>query len=441
MTPHQRAFQMFQAGDLAGAINAASALLNDNPDDAEAMFTIAQAYSKGERYGLAANVYRRILDIQPEQANAWNNLGHEYHRMTDYRAASGHFIKALRTGGDDYAAYNNLILMHLNLGNLDAAKHAYRLALFHAADDQQRQECTGSISLALLAQRQWSTGWHAYDCMLHPNKLRKELDLGLPRWDGESGAHVAVYTEQGLGEEILFGSCIPDAMAQNEIVLECDARLAGLFRRSFGCPVYGTRFTGERDWLARRDLTAKCAIGSLPRIYRRDESAFPGKPYLKADPERRVMARALLDQWPGRKIGLAWTGGQKHTRDKDRSLTIEQLDPLLSLPGITWVSLQYKGGAPDDPRIKHVPFFTQTADYDDTAALVAELDGVVTVTTTVAFLAGALGVDCHVAVPSHPTWHWCRDGVLPWFPLRLYRRQGLDWAPVVEQIKEAVSGA
>jgi hypothetical protein len=248
---------------------------------------------------------------------------------------------------------------------------------------------------------------------------------------------------QGLGDELLFASCIHDATQHVSPIIECDHRLAGLFRRSFGCPTYGTRFTEKRDWLNNHNPKAKCAIGSLPKFYRRSEDSFPGQPYLKADPEKRAMARALLDQWPGRKIGLAWTGGQKHTRDKDRSLTLTDLEPLLSLGGITWVSLQYKGNYYDspDPRIKHVPIFTQSQDYDDTAALVAELDSVVSVTTAVAFLAGGLGTDCHVAVPSHPTWHWCRDGVLPWFPLKLYRREGTDWAPVVQRIAEAVSGS
>lgn len=435
------AFNLYLKGDLAGAMRAIGARLNEDPGDIEALFIAAQVCAKEERHGLAANLYERILAMVPEDANAWNNLGHAYHGMADYRTAAGHFLKSLRFEGDNYAAYNNLILMHMNLGDIATAKRLYRLAMFHAETDEQRQEVTGTISLALLAQRQWSTGWDAYDCMLHPNKLRKELDIGLPRWDGAAGERVAVYTEQGLGEELLFASCIPQLQADCDFVLECDARLVGIFKRSFGCAVYGSRFTGERAWLSDHALTAKCAIGSLPRFYRRSESDFPGQPYLKADPERRVMARALLDQWPGRKIGLAWSGGQKHTRDKDRSLSLEQLEPLLSLPGITWVSLQYKGGAPDDPRIKHVPFLTQTADYDDTAALVAELDSVVSVTTTVAFLAGALGTDCHVAVPSHPTWHWCRDGVLPWFPLKLYRRPGLDWAPVVEQIKEQINAA
>lgn len=449
MTSHH-AFALYQSGDLAGAIDACSKLLNDDPDDIEALFIAAQAYAKGERHGLAANIYRRILEIDPQNANAWNNLGHAYHGLADHRTASGHFIRSLLFEGDNYAAYNNLILMHLNLGNLDEAKRIYRLARFHAGTSEEIEECTGSVSLALLATRQWATGWDAYECMLKPDKLRKEINFAitdsegrqksLPRWDGSQGGEVIFYGEQGLGDELLFASAIADAMRDVSPIIECDHRLQLLFARSFNCPVYGTRFTSQRDWLKNHNPKAKCAIGSLAKFYRRSDAAFPGQPYLKPDPEKRAMARALLNEWPGRKIGIAWTGGQKHTRDKDRSLTIEAIEPLLSLPGITWVSLQYKGPYHDspDPRIKHVPIFTQSQDYDDTAALVAELDSVVSVTTTVAFLAGAVGTECHVAVPDHPTWHWGRDGVLPWFPLKLYRRQGRDWAGVVEQIKEVI---
>lgn len=179
-------------------------------------------------------------------------------------------------------------------------------------------------------------------------------------------------------------------------------------------------------------------MGSLGQFYRRNEADFPRAPYLVADPEKRAMCRALLSQWPGRKIGLAWSGGSKKTRAFDRSLTLEQLEPLLSMAGVTWVSLEYAGDDPKEPRIKHLPFLTRSQDYDDTAALVAELDAVITVTTTVAHLAGSLGVECHVLVPEAPTWHWGKFGESAWHPTKSYRRTSKDWTLPVLQIKTAL---
>lgn len=444
MTPRE-AFELYQQGDFNAAIRACSDILNDDPTNAEALFVAGQVYLKSDRHGLAYNVYERIVQLQPGNANAWNNAGHAMHGMQRYREASRFFVKSLEAGGDRFAPYNNLILMHQNLGDVERAKSLYRLARWHADDAADLADCTGNVSLSLLATRKWATGWDAYEKLIRPDKLRKEVvyEPDLPVWDGSPGGEVVFYGEQGIGDELLFASCLPDAMQSVRAIVDCDPRLAGLFRRSFdGVPVYGTRFNkpADKPWLKQHSPKAKCAIGSLPKFYRRAEASFPRQPYLKPDPEKRAMARALLDQWPGRKIGLAWTGGRKYTRSEDRSLTIQQLEPLLATPGCTFVSLQYNGDyyASPDQRIKHVPIFTQSKDYDDTAALVSGLDAVVSVTTAVAFLAGAIGTPCHVLVPQFPTWHWPRSGEFPWLDLKLYRRTGADWTDTVEQVRHAV---
>lgn len=438
-------FELYKAGDLAGCVKAGAARLNDFPDCAETLFVIGQAYLKSERFGLAANIYRRVVEMQPYNSEALNNVGHAYHGMQDYTEASKWFVRSLKAGGDRFAPYNNLILMHQNLGDVEVAKRIFRLARFHAENDQDAADCTGNVSLSLLATRQWALGWDAYENLIRPDKLRKEIvyeidGSDLPTWDGSGGGEVIVYGEQGIGDEALFASCIPEAMADVGVVLDCDPRLARLFRRSFGCPVYGTR-GAAKPWLKDHHPKAKIAIGSLPKFYRRDEASFPGQPYLVPDPEKCAMARALLSQWPGRKIGLAWTGGKKHTRTEDRSLSIEQLEPLLSVPGCTFINLQYGGDYYETPdqRIKHVPIFTQSKDYGDTAALVGELDMVVTVTTAVAFLAGAVGTPCRVLVPEFPTWHWPRTGEFPWFPIKMHRRELAEWGGVVDRLREHLS--
>jgi tetratricopeptide (TPR) repeat protein len=441
MTP-QEIFALYEAGNFNEAMRAASDRLNDHPTDPETLFLVGQIYLKSQRHGLAYNFYERIAQLEPSNANAWNNMGHAMHGMQRYRKASHCFVRSLEAGGDRFAPYNNLILMHQNLGDTERAKSLFRMAHWLAENDNDLADCTGNVSLSLLATRQWATGWDAYEHLIRPDKLRKEVEYepDLPRWDGSPGGEVVVYGEQGLGEEFLFASCIPDAMRDVSVIMDADPRLASLFRRSFGCTVYGTRFNVKRPWLKHHRPKAKCAIGSLARFYRRDERSFPRQPYLKPDPEKRAMARALLSQWPGRKIGLAWTGGKRHTREADRSLTIEQLEPILSIPGCTFVSLQYNGDyyeAPDQ-RIRHLPIFTQSKDYGDTAALVCELDMVVSVTTAVAFLAAAVGTPGHVLVPRFPTWHWPRHGDFPWAVLSLHRRIGDDWTSVISEVRQAL---
>jgi hypothetical protein len=231
----------------------------------------------------------------------------------------------------------------------------------------------------------------------------------------------------------MFASMIPDMIAAGHSpVIECDPRLEAIYRRSFPCPVFGTRHEKMPGWLYSMPVKAKAAIGSLAQFYRLDEP-FPSKPYL--NPQKRADIRASLDKLPGRKIGIAWTGGVQSTKTRDRSLTPKDLQPLLDLPGISWVSLEYKGDG--IPGVVHWPAFTQSKDYEDTASLVAELDHVVSVTTTVALLCGAMGKPCDVLVPEHPTWHWAAYGDMPWYDnLRLHRRDGVSWDSTIARLAD-----
>jgi hypothetical protein len=155
--------------------------------------------------------------------------------------------------------------------------------------------------------------------------------------------------------------------------------------------------------------------------------------------------RALLDTLPGPKIGIAWTGGLKNTFAARRSLSLEALLPVLSVPGVSWVSLQYKDPTAEIEAfqkahgiaIKHWPWIAQSDDYDNQAALVAELDCVVTVTTAACHLAGALGKKAFVLVPSRPRWFYGQSGAtLPWYEsLRMFR-QTTQWP--IENVRNAL---
>lgn len=419
------------------ALTLVSALLNESPNDKTALFIAAAIFTKAGRHGLANPLYRRILDLDPKMPEAWNNMGHCHHVANEIDQAVECFIQSLRMGGDEPDAYSNLLLMNVVQGDHENALKILDHALFHAENADQRRASLSNAALAFLALRKWKPGWQAFELMLGVLKQRRKRDFGVPDWKGQKvDGMIAVYGEQGLGDEILFASMIPDMIEEgHKPVIECDPRLANLFGRSFDCPVFGSRREAEPGWVKGLPLAAKCASGSLGTLYRNAEP-FPKRTPLKACPIRRKHIRAGLDRIPGRKIGLAWTGGTHSTRQQDRSLTFDQLGPLLALPGITWVSLEYKGGDPGND-ILHWPEFTQSQDYDDTAALVAELDHVVSVTTTVALLCGAMGKPCDVLVPEHPTWHWSAQGGMAWYDsLRLWRRDGVSWEPLVARLSQ-----
>lgn len=448
MNPIARAFELYTSRGPDGADEAMGILhqvLNDDPDDVDALCLAGRIQYDAGHFAFTETLLQRALKNKVDNNSAWIELGRARRMMQDPAGAARCFVNALRTSGDRFVSYQNMMVVSNSLGYPEKTLELAPMARFLCDSDDDAMDLNGNVAIACLMLRKWAQGWANYDGMLKPKLLRGRIDYThngkpVPVWKGEPGGEVIVYGEQGIGDEIMFASMIPDMIKGGTTpIIHCDRRLEGLFKRSFDCPVYGGRGKGgPNEWLEKHDPKAAIAIGSLGQFYRRKEEDFPRVAYLKADPEKRAMVRALLDQWKGKKIGIAWTAGTRKTQTNERSLTLDDLKPLLDMPGITWVSLEYKGGKPADDRIKHLPFLTQSQDYDETAALVAELDGVVCPTTSVAHLAGALGTSCHVMVNKTPTWHWCKTGDSPWHPIKSYRRTSDHWNLVVQQVKLAL---
>lgn len=415
-------------------------LLDVNPEDSLALFLMAQVYAEAEKFGMAANLFRRVADLRPEKSEAWNNLGMALEGLKVHDKAMGHFRKAWSL--EKRANYAS------NIGNCYLSQQQYQQSREWALKAQKIDPNAGRSVLAMssLALRDWPTGWDNYEATLG-GKFRKETQYqDEPRWDGTPGKTLIVYGEQGIGDEIMYASCVPDAAENNRVVLECDRRLEGLFRRSFPMvDVYGTR-REDADWLERYDFDARCSIGSLPKFFRRSNESFPGTPYLVADPERRIQWRALFDSWGKKpKIGIAWSGGSKHNQWKSRAIGLEAFRPLIEAVDADWVSLQYKDPTEEIAHtglpVKHFKRATLTDDYDDTAGLVAELDLVIGVHTSVHHLAGALGVPGIILVPDQTLWLYA--GEFPWYrSAELFRQKpGEMWKDTMSRlVKERVNG-
>lgn len=415
---------------LVEAENICNLLLNDNPDDWHALFVLGRCYIEASRYGTAANLYRRVADIVPDSSHAWNNLGFCMHTLQKYQTAEEYFNKAIELDPTNFEAYNNMASLFAAQSQTEKALRWAEWAKYWASEPGHYAKVEQNIALPLLGTGQWKRGWEAFEFSLGDKWRRDRQYASEGHWDGTPGQTVVLYGEQGIGDEIMFGSIIPDAIRDcKEVIIECDRRLESLFRRTFTtATVYGTRHDKRLDWPAQHKIDARCAFGSLAKFYR-SAGEFPRKSYLVTAPANLTRSKPL--------IGIAWTGGTKITGTTRRSLSVEQVCWLRDRrPDLQFVSLEYKGDdCPDgilDPRV-----FTRSPNYDDTASLVASLDKVVSVTTAVALLAGAIGKECHVACPEAPTWHWGYSGEMPWFDIKLYRSKG-DWQPVLEQIAEAL---
>jgi len=417
----------------------ANEVLSEDFNDPIALFLVGYCLLKTERFGLAYNVFRMCSALQPERSEPWNNAGMCHQETWNLDDAERCFRKSLQLEPNNVAAMQNLALIYVNRCQPDEALKWIRRA---EQSDQPSWEALDNKALALLMKRQWREGWACYKATAGRHKqrqLRTYRDPEEPMWEGQSGA-VVVYGTQGLGDEIGFASCIPDAIEKAQVIVDCDHRLEGLFKRSFPkARVYGTRFK-DAEWTA--DVDYSIPVDCLPSIFRNTDEAFPGTPYLVADPERRIQWRALFDTLRKPVIGVAWTGGINNTGKKKRSLTLEALEPIFRSCNATWVSLEYRNRDDEIQAFKDKTGIqihqwkraTQTDDYDDTAGLVAELDLVVSVTTAVVHLSGALGKDCFCLAPNKPRWFYGLEGELPWYRSIKMFRQAKDGVWPVEDI-------
>jgi len=210
-----------------------------------------------------------------------------------------------------------------------------------------------------------------------------------------------------------------------------------LFQRSFGVETHGDYRKAEIEWPFERQIDANCSFASLQCFYRTDVSQFTGKPFMIPDPHRVTQWRALLASLGDKpKVGIAWTGGTLKTQSVERSATLEALLPLLK-EDVTWISLEYRDCSAEITALEQnhgikmhdFPWGTQTEDYDDTAALVSELDLVISVPTSVVHLAGGLGVKCWCITQENPSFMFGLKGrSMPYYQsVELFRRKGKGW--------------
>lgn len=371
---------------------------------------------RGNRFEAAYHVTRSVGSLV-DLPQVKHNLAHCLTEMGQLKRAETLFTEALSRESTK-EGWSSLASVHAKLGRWNEAVECAEKSL---AIDPNYRDAKWNASLAMLALRRWKKAWDWWDAAIGTKMrpLPKWLGSDLKAWNGERGATLLITGEQGLGDEIMFASMLPDVIRMvgdpEKVYLAVDPRLVGLFGRSFpGVHVVERTGKGLRLREGMPPPTHHIPFGSLGRLFRLSDDQFPGTPYLKADPMRVTMYKALLEQFgPGKKVGVNWEGGIPSTNYSQRSF--QAIDWAHAWkPGLVFVSLNHRDktgaaaarfyeitGIP----MHHVPF-AHSADYDDTAALVEALDEVATVTTTVAHLAGALGKRVHVYVPPQPQWRY-----------------------------------
>jgi hypothetical protein len=410
----------------------ASEILNDDPDCGPALHIVACLLCRAGRHGQALGLWEKLSRVEPKRAEVWNNLGQTYSECGQHDKALEAYRRSLAIRPDAGVMGNAGVACNEAGKYQEGLKWCARgLAL-----DPEHANTKATRGFSRLALGDWG-GWEDYKYSIG-SKFRAVRPFG-PAWDGSRVKRLVVYGEQGIGDEVMFASCLADAVkAVDSVALECDERLEPLFRRSFlGVDVYGTR-RGDRSWA--KDIDAQVPCGGLPEFFRPNRDSCPKVPYLKADPERVLQWKALFRSYGKPVIGLCWTGGNKYTRRALRKVGLDAFRPLIEAQDAVYVSLQYKDAADEIAAsglpVKDFPWATLTDDYDDTAAMVACLDRVVGIHTSVHHLAGALGVPSTILVPANPSWNYATGDRLPWYREQVFHRQRANesWADCVKRM-------
>jgi tetratricopeptide (TPR) repeat protein len=428
----------YQAKDFDKVWRLANKVLSDYPDNAQALYLMGQCCLSRDWQGLAYNLFRRSTALRPEMGQNWLGFGATALDMRRWDEAESCMQKAMELLPTEPIPVSNMATIRLNQGRpkecIEWADKA--LALMPAGD---APHITLNKGFAYLMLKDWANGFEGFrhNVLSKGRKRRVYRIPEEPDWDGSPGQTVVVQCEQGLGDEIAAMSIVRDlARVSKQVIVDTHPKLINLFRRSFPEVVcYGTRKEHSVDWPHDYQIDATVQVSALGYWFRKADADFPRKPWLVPCPDLRAKWREWLEQFPGQHCGIAWTGGMWLTNRNGRSVTLEDFDQIM-MNGATYFSLEYRDDEAAveawnqaNPLRKVIRPPIDASDYDDTIAFLAELDYVITATTTIVHACGAMGRQAACFVPREimsSQWRYGIEGDdIIWYPpdsVRLYRQ-------------------
>ncbi|MEM5382271.1 tetratricopeptide repeat protein [Paraburkholderia phymatum] len=438
-----------ESGRVEEAENAYRQAISVDPRHASAQFNLACLLNAQGRWTEAEAAYRCSLASTPDHAEAHNNLGAVLQKLGRMQEAAAAWRQALAIQPVFADASFNLGIALQAQRRHREAEMAYRHAL---ACDPNLLEAKLNLSHVLLATGQFSEGWALYECRYEGMTADFVRCPRLPfaQWQGEplDGKSIVVWPEQGYGDTLQFCRYFPmmKRLGAAKVTVACQAGMQALIERIPGvdaCIPNDPRVAALHDYW--------CLTMSLPHRMGTTLDTIPSSmPYLSVPRDHQSRWKGRLPQGP--KVGLVWAGDPRPNQpsandtDRRRSLHARAYVPLLCLPGITFVSLQK--GASTQPQIDTLPAelrpfdpMHDVHDFADTAAIIEQLDLVITVDTSIAHLAGALNRPVWILSRYDGCWRWLHDrDDTPWYPhTRLFhQRQPGEWGEAIERVKLAL---
>jgi Flp pilus assembly protein TadD len=379
-----------------------------DPNNVLALLHRGRLFTKLGQHAKAAACFEKLLARSPNQADAHSSLGHSLVQLGRHREAVASFARAIALEPANADAHFNLALALLTLGDFEH-------------------------------------GWKEYEWRFRTEGLAPSRSTyPQPHWDGVEpleGKTIQLYTEQGLGDSIMFVRYAPMLAARGASVI------AGLLPQAkvLVTEISGVTAIAPGDPLPAFDL--QCPLLSLPHLLGTRLETIPADvPYIWPRADRVAAWRDRLPRDKKPTVGVVWAGGKDFKGDHNRSIALQRFEALFDAPGISFVSLQRDLREGDAEKLRQRPdvvhFGEQLSDFADTAAIISMLDLVISVDTSVAHLAGAMAKPVWILLPLVPDFRWMLDRTdSPWYPTaRLFRQPQLgDWDSVLANVKAALS--
>jgi len=475
-------------GDTEAAARLLTTALELSPSDAEIRFNLAKALRDLGRNLDAVSHLRELTQTWSDRADVWLELGIVLRRAEDFEGAAKATAQAVSLGASSAQVLSNLAAMYLKISDVDAAESTARkaievdpkifdarinLGVIHESRDEIREAvhlyddilsdhpsahtASSRRALALLAMGNLELGWQAY-AQRHawPGNITCAGQNVAPHWDGSdlTGRSILIWTEQGLGDEILCGTMIPEVIElAKAVTIACSERLSATFTRSFPEARVSIREESSLRDVASQSFDFQASFTDLGAALRSTQESFTrSKPFLIVD-DRRVEAlrSAYRAHGPGPLIGIAWQSGNAETR-RQKSTDLMSWRDVVAHRTATFVSLQY-GNVLEQLNLMHEqagrtlfrdPDIDPVADFDAFVHQVAAMDLVISTSNTTVHVAGALGKPVWNLVPrglGRP-WYWFIDRTDSlWYPtMKLYRqtRPG-DWSQPLDAVARDVA--
>ncbi len=383
-------------------------------------YNLGNCLESGGHFKEAIDSYNKALSIDENDPKIWINLATAYNHSGKLVEAKDCFNKVLKIKPTSAEAISGLALVDLTLGNFEQGWIGY--------------EKRWSDPLFINAERKQSKPYHKFFTYVEEKKNLKNKSI-------------LIIAEQGVGDVIMFLSTLPELLTLSKTVaIILDGRLEKLFKNSFPGLSICTYDMFQPQRCIEFDFTIPS--GSLGYLFRQSHNEFSREPFLRASSQAQKKISTIIESLKIKRprVGLSWRGGTNVTRVQHRSIKLQELEPIVALEGVEFINIQHGDVSSEIAAFEratgkaiHSLPHSDMRDFDDLAAIVDQMDLIITVQNTNVHIAGAIGKECWTMVPASPEWRYGYSGKrMPWYSsVELFRQnEAMNWTGVIEQIRE-----